>query len=370
MDAVRQSAQAFGPVLGGLLTQGFGFRSIFALLLALTAVALLGVIVFLPETHRDIAGDGTIRLSGINKPAIYYIKKQTEAYYPPQDGIKPRKRLTLQAFTSPLKWLLEKDVICLLGLGAIVYTVQSMMTASTTNLFETRYHLNELQLGLIFIPNGIGNVVGSIVNGRLLDRDMQRAEADYRRAKKIPDKQQLKPKQCPDFPLERARLAKIPILVGSFVTFTAGYGVSYLSEPADTDDLITQLVMQFFMAATSAAVLNTNQTSMTDLFPGNSASAVALNNLVRCSLGAVGVGVVDRLIAAVGPMPTFVGAAVVALLATPLTLINSRWGMKWRLERQKRQAMQEERDNSSSETAIMPENVELKEISTAVVRGV
>jgi MFS family permease len=302
MGPVRQSAQAFGPVLGGLLTQGFGFRSIFALLLALTATALLGVVFFLPETHRDIAGNGTIRLFGINKPLIYYLKKQREAYYAPEGDTKAQKKLTRAVFLSPLRWLLEKDIICLLGLGAIVYTVQSMMTASTTMLFKSRYRLNDLQLGFVFIPNGIGNVIGSIVNGRLLDRDMRRVEADYRREKKIPDKQQLKPKQYADFPLERARLAKMPILVGSFATFTAGYGVSFLSEPADTDDLVTQLVMQFFMAATSAAVLNTNQTSMTDLFPGNSASAVALNNLVRCSLGAVGVGVVDRLIAAVGPM--------------------------------------------------------------------
>lgn len=84
---------------------------------------------------------------------------------------------------------------------------------------------------------------------------------------------------------------------------------------------------------------------MTDLFPAYSASVVALNNLVRCLIGAAGVAVVDGVIAAVGPMPTF-GAAVVTGLAAPLTFINAKLGPEWRVARQLKQATKEEMESA------------------------
>jgi hypothetical protein len=63
-------------------------------------------------------------------------------------------RLSWRALIQPLGSLFEKDVFVSLFFGSIVYTVWSMVTASTTNLFKSLYHLNNLQLGLAFLPNG------------------------------------------------------------------------------------------------------------------------------------------------------------------------------------------------------------------------
>jgi hypothetical protein len=65
-----------------------------------------------------------------------------------------RSEITFKTFVTPLKLLKEKDVVVSLIFGGIVYTVWSMVVASTTGLFKDRFALNDLVLGLVFSPNG------------------------------------------------------------------------------------------------------------------------------------------------------------------------------------------------------------------------
>ena len=87
------------------------------------------------------------------------------------------------------------------------------------------------------------------------------------------------------------------------------------------------LALQFLIAATSNGIFALNQTLVTDLCPGGGASSIAINNLVRCGLGAIGVAFVDTMIAAVGPGPAFLGLALVVVICVPLAVVNWFWGM-------------------------------------------
>lgn len=70
-------------------------------------------------------------------------------------GEKPEvPKVTFKTFASPVKLLAEKDIIALLVSGGMVYTIWSMVVASTTGIFQDRFGLNELLLGLAFLPNG------------------------------------------------------------------------------------------------------------------------------------------------------------------------------------------------------------------------
>ena len=70
-------------------------------------------------------------------------------------GYKPEiRKVTFRTFAAPVKLLVEKDIIALLSSGGMVYTIWSMVVASTTGIFEDRFGLNELMLGLVFLPNG------------------------------------------------------------------------------------------------------------------------------------------------------------------------------------------------------------------------
>lgn len=148
--------QGVGPVFGGILSEYLGFRSIFWFLAILSTVSLLTILFFLPETLRSIAGNGTVPLHGIHKPWIYFITGQRlgkEGATAIPDG--PRKKITMKTVVAPLGFLSEKDVFVTLFYGAIVYSVWSMVTSSTSDLFESTYGLNTLQVGLTFLGNGL-----------------------------------------------------------------------------------------------------------------------------------------------------------------------------------------------------------------------
>lgn len=145
--------QGVGPVFGGILSQYLGFRSIFWFLAILSGASLLSILIFLPETLRPIAGNGTVPLQSPYKPWIYYITGQKDAQQGAvSDGKK--KKVTLNTVFEPVNFLREKDVFITLLYGAIVYTVWSMITSSTSSLFESTYGPNTLEVGLTFLGNG------------------------------------------------------------------------------------------------------------------------------------------------------------------------------------------------------------------------
>lgn len=145
--------QGIGPVFGGILSEYLGFRSIFWALLILSGISLLAILFFLPETLRTVAGNGSVRLHGHNKPFIYCLigQKDTQVDAVPE---KKKSRVSFQTILAPLAFLTEKDVFIILFFGSIVYTVWSMVTSSTSALFQSRYGLSTLEVGLTFLGNG------------------------------------------------------------------------------------------------------------------------------------------------------------------------------------------------------------------------
>jgi hypothetical protein len=78
-----------------------------------------------------------------------------------------RERVTIKSLVEPLKLLAEKDILSSLAFGGVVYAIWSMVTASTTTLFKSRFGLNELMLGLVFLPNGrFWTTIFMIITGR------------------------------------------------------------------------------------------------------------------------------------------------------------------------------------------------------------
>jgi len=150
---VRNFSIAVGPVLGGLIANFFGFRSIFIFLVILSSLVIIMIVVFLPETLRSIAGNGSVRLTGIYQPLVARFLKEPDSMQE-LDGTVQRKKVTPMTFIEPLKLLGEKDILLNLLFGGVVYAIWSMVTASTTGLFKSRFGLNELLLGLAFLPNG------------------------------------------------------------------------------------------------------------------------------------------------------------------------------------------------------------------------
>ncbi|KAE9578225.1 hypothetical protein CGMCC3_g5845 [Colletotrichum fructicola] len=293
------------------------------------------IIIFLPETMRSIAGNGSLRLGGVYKPLIRLVTKEPDYLEDPEEPL-PRKKVTAATFLEPLRLLVQRDILINLIFGGVVYTIWSMVTSSTTGLFKQLFNLNELQIGLAFLPNGFGTIVGSAIAGKLMTRDYKAIEEAYKASHNMEKSEKLTAKNMPaDFPIERARLRRLPWVVVIFIASTGAYGVS-LNFPAATSLtgwIAVPLTLQFFIAATSNAVFALNQTLVTDLCPGKGASATAINNLVRCGLGAIGVAFIEQFIASTGPGAAFLGLALVMVVVGPLAVVHWYWGQQWRAAR-------------------------------------
>jgi MFS family permease len=334
-STVRSFSIAIGPVLGGALASSLGFRAIFVFLLIISSVVLLAIIVFLPETLRTIAGNGSLKLSGIHRPLIHLVTRPKNQEEPEEPLV--RKKVTISTFTDPLKLLAQRDILFNLIFGGVIYTVWSMVTASTTGLFKSVFGLNDLQVGFAFLPNGLGTIVGSAVVGNLMTNDFKDAEVKYKMLYNLPTEYKLPAKNIPvDFPIERTRLRHLPWISVLFTASTALYGFS-LSLPNLTTRVgwvAAPLLLQFLIAAASNAVFALNQTIVSDLCPGKGASSSAINNLVRCGLGAVGVALIDGMLGAFGSATTFLGLALIVVACVPIMVVNWYWGTDWRALRE------------------------------------
>ncbi|KAI0913080.1 MFS general substrate transporter [Ustulina deusta] len=338
-QAIRNFSIAVGPVLGGGLSNSLGFRSIFVFLLVISVLVLAVIVFVLPETLRSIAGNGGYRLTGIYQPLLRYCTKEPDYMQDPSPGLV-RKTITARTFIDPLTLLAEKDILLQLVFGGIIYTIWSMVTATTAGLFKASFGLNEFLIGLCFLANGVGTIIGSAIIGKLMTRDFKNAEETYRIQNRLPPDYEIPAKDLPiDFSIERARLRHLPWITVLFIVSAGLYGFTVEPSPLVSKSgwIAVPLLLQFLIAATSNAVFAMNQTIVSDLCPGKGASATAINNLVRCELGAIGVGVAQTIIDRFGPAWTFLGLALFGVACTPLAVITWIHGSRWRAARMMRQ---------------------------------
>lgn len=333
--------QAIGPIIGGALNSAWGFRSIFWLLFILGTTVLVALLVFLPETQRSVAGNGSIPLSGFHKPLAYTLKApKVWAENCGRRLPRPQRPTSFRTAFRPLAYILEKDIAALLAWGAVAYTAWSMVTSSTTTLLLRGFpSLTQWQIGLCFLPNGLGCICGSLFTGWLMDESFRRVETHYKTERGIPPEENVVGTR--DFPFIKARLRLMPVFSSVLLISLALYGPSFKFNDLQRyfgPNLAAPLILQFLIAFAATSIFNINSTVLIDCFPDRPASATALNNLCRCLLGAAGVSAIQPLIGALKPMRAFFVVAGVVLLFTPLVWVEWKWGAAWRRQREERVA--------------------------------
>lgn len=170
-----------------------------------------------------------------------------------------------------------------------------------------------------------------------MDSDYNIIDAQYRKDHATPDFIKLDEKTTDSFPIEKARLRNVWWIVSIFIATTGAYGFS-LKIP----NMALPLILQFLIAYTATALFSLNSALVIDLYPGAPASATAVNNLMRCSVGALGVAVVQLVIDSIGAGFSFLLFAGITGLCTPLLVVGWFYGPVWRearIDRMKRQVM-------------------------------
>ncbi|KAF9567134.1 MFS general substrate transporter [Agrocybe pediades] len=323
---------ALGPVIGGLLSDHLGWRSIFWFLCISAAACFVIIILFQPETLLSIVeGPRYDKYYRIYHPIIPVFSQRR----PPRTAAHLQKKKVPK---NPFPLFLNLDIDFLLAISAVATAVYNGVIATISSLFVDTYpFLNETTVGLCFLSIGGGMAIGSIVNGRLLDMEYQRfkRKVELKRSATKEEKGDVKDiKQDESFPLEEARLRLVPVFAILLAGSCAGNGWCVQKRV----HIAVPLILQFIVGYSSIGLMNGVSTLMIDLMPGQSSSITACNNLIRCTLSAVMVSILQPLINAIGTGWTFVFLGGLCLLSLPMAYLSIRFGPRIRAKRQSKVA--------------------------------
>ncbi|CAG9984186.1 unnamed protein product [Clonostachys byssicola] len=322
-------APCIGPAIGGVLSEHLGWRSIFWFLAIFSAACFILILLFLPETLRALVGNGSRQPSQrLLRPMIPILGKAETNSFPTDDYQRDGTRK--QGSANPFRLLTYTDILLTLAYTGIVYAVNYTITSTISSSFSAIYpFLSETDLGLCYLPTGVGMILGSTITGKVLDYD-------YAKMKKRLDSQHQQSESDvpndednPDIPLEHTRLRTVPALLIIFVGCIIAWGWCIQSKT----HIAGPLALQVAIGYTSISILNSTMTLMIDVVRSQSSGVIACTNLVRCSLAALLVSLIDKSTQSLeyGWTYTLLGGICALLLGLIYTEIEL--GPKWRKKR-------------------------------------
>ncbi|CAK7238933.1 MAG: hypothetical protein STHCBS139747_000354 [Sporothrix thermara] len=328
---------AVGPIIGGALAGSpLGWRSIFWFFVIYSGFFVVILILLLPETLRVLVGNGGCDTSTLGPVARYPLRlyqKHTKIQWtrmssssspsPPLGKKKSRRKNKIDVL-APLRIVVSKQAGPVVAFLAVYYAGWQMCVTAMSTLFASAYGLSESQIGLSFLSNGVGSIVGTLVTGKLLD-------VDYRRVT-----------QADVVSLEKARLRLLPFFAvlqcGSLLMF--GWTIDrhlHIAAP-----IISTFITGWTAVSTQSAV----STYLVDVFnAGNRAAAAGASvNLARCLCAAAGTSFIMPLINRIGTGFAFTVCAGIEAVALTGLAVQWRYGAAWREEAER---MQKRRDETS-----------------------
>ncbi|WYZ41967.1 hypothetical protein EsH8_V_000862 [Colletotrichum jinshuiense] len=325
-SALGGAGTAFGPVIGGLFAQYTGWRGMFIFLTALAAFLLLFTALLLPETKRGIVDDGSVRPPRYLRAPLRWLDapKSSDVAADAKTGAKFRIDIG-----APVRLLVEPECLCIVLFAGICYTVWQVTMVATATLYAERYGLNEMSIGLTYISNGVGSLCGSVLTGKLLDREYKhqlKREQAAQQAAGVADG------SPPIDEVQHIELARIkPVIIPTVAYLVSVVALGWIIEAHV--HIAASITMAFFVGGLDTIILAAFSTLIVDLFRSQSFSATASMNLSRCLLASGGTAAIGPLIRAVGVGWAFTICAIAALASCSFAMLELWRGRHWRAKR-------------------------------------
>ena len=298
---------AVGPLIGGALSQHWGWHAPFFFLAAFIGLFALVYAAVMPETLRALVGNGDRRPSALYRQFLPVVRRTVPLGAPMENPFSHKLDLGL---IEPWRVFLQIDIALAIIMYSFLNTGYYMALSSFSNLLQDVYALSQIQIGLSFISSGVGCMAGSLISGKLLDkmfiREVARTQGNY------------------DIFRARLRLS-LPFLL-LFCAFTVGYGWSMSAVTHISGPIILQFFVGFFcmFSFTSFSAL------IVDLYTRKSASVMSSLNIGRSLMSAGGVAAVQPLINAIGAGWTFtLVGGVTAVLSIMIWLFLWVYGAQY-----------------------------------------
>ena len=328
-----------GPVVGGAVGYASGsYEWVFWALAIIGIVLLVAVGALLPETARNVVGNGGgrtrqnwwrgtwlslgtrwLRDRGEKDEA----KAATSTNEQPDDP--PKAKYKLRDAIAPLRVIFHRDTVLVLWMHGSFYTVDYSLVAAVPDIFKNIYHFNELQIGLVYLARGTGIILGGYCNGILMDHNYKVVAKQIGYAVNKVTGDDLK-----RFPIERARSrGTLYLLIISTATLV-GYGWT-VNARAHYSIL---LVLQFIQGFWGTCFYTTFNTLLVDIFPESPSTAAAAASIMRCAMAAAGVAILQPLLVAAGRGWYFTALGLWSGIFGAVAVWGIRTkGMEWRTAR-------------------------------------
>ncbi|KAH6865488.1 major facilitator superfamily domain-containing protein [Alternaria rosae] len=328
-----------GPVVGGVVAYTSGnINLVFWALFVVGGVLLVGVGTLLPETARNMVGNGS-KKSGYKwwqyswvgllrkRIKVKATKRLNEGSSTAESPVATECQTTKRKYGffdlfACFRIIFYRDTFLTLWVHGSFYIVDYTFVAAGPDIYKDIYHWNELYIGLSYLPRGIGTIAGAYFTGKMMDHNYRAiARSIGWTIDKVSGDDLLK------FPIERARTRYSYVMLIISVATTIGYGwsVQYHAHPA------VPLILQFLQGFWGCYGYTTFSTLLVDSFPQSPSTAAAATSITRCAMAATGVAVLQPLLNAAGRGWYFTALGLWSGMLSALCVALLRWkGMHWR----------------------------------------
>ncbi|KAK8059848.1 MFS multidrug transporter [Apiospora saccharicola] len=364
-------APALGPVIGGLISQFLGWRWIFWFLTILAGAFMVLYALFMPETCRNIVGDGSLRphkayrpLWQLGKEALAARQRSRRRANQDPENNDNNNDLTLRQTISrvstkqslhvrrlnpfkSLTILFDKEMFLLLMYSSIIFAGFYAVATAMPSQLAANYGFGDLTVGLMFLPLGAapsspppfwaGSSTGTTSG--------------------TPD--------LTGFPIERARLEiGLPLLaLASVVLMGWGWAMQYKTHVA------VPCVLLFLLGIGIIGYSNTSNVLLVDVNQGHAGAATAANNLTRCLVGAAATAAINPMIDGIGDGWAFFLLGSLSFAGAPMLLLIMKHGVRWRKEKGEKERRKREK-KEAQEGVRGHEDVDDNGDGSASVQGV
>ncbi|KAH7192648.1 major facilitator superfamily domain-containing protein [Fusarium flagelliforme] len=303
------------PVVGGALTQEIGWQATMWFLAIYGLVVLLMILFFLPETLKR---KPEAVLPTADTQELSRMRTMDSAKVKTKNLAKSMRRFIIDPL-GVLLYLRFPPVLITVLLAAIAFGSLYVVNIAIQQKFSREpYNFGQLSIGLMYIPSGLGYIVGSLCGGRWIDKIMAR---EARKAGRYDEDGKLI-----YLPEDRMREnAWVMTTMYPLALLMFGWVLRYGLHPA------VPCVALFLFGISSMLVFSVATTMLTELIRKRSSSGVAVNNFARNTLSCIGAIVAAPWIEAIDVGWVFTILCICCLIISYISIYLLRKNAtKWR----------------------------------------